>query len=86
MPTCAPATYPQGFKLCMVVNDIYTDTDKYNPIATYLFNNLKSMSYVLSGERDAIHGTVYVTNERNWEVIDFSTQELSYVMRKMKTV
>ncbi len=24
-----------GFKLCMVVNDIYTDADKQNPIATY---------------------------------------------------
>ncbi len=71
-------------KLRMVVSDICTEAGKYKPVATYLFNNLKMMSHVLSGQKDSMHGTVYITHEQNWKAVYFTTQELSYVIRKMK--
>jgi hypothetical protein len=65
------------YDLVMIVKDRYDEDDEFNPIATYIYNNLKGLHF------DNIYGTVYLVNEQNFRVVNFNKTDLKYIMKQL---
>ena len=64
--------------LTMFTKDIYTSDDIYNPLATYLYSKLKC------NFSDNIFGSVFICAEDNDSIIDFTINDLNYLIAKIK--
>ena len=69
------------FRLSMVCWDMfYPEEDEENLLATYIYRRLKHYGGRLE---DLIYGPVYITNEDENGIIDFTKQDLKYILEKL---
>ena len=68
------------FRLTMTFPDIFTEHDPLNPLATYIFRNLKHPRGIPD---DALCGTVFISNENGDEFLDFTMEDLKYIMKRI---
>jgi len=66
------------YLLTMFTKDIYTSDDIYNPVANYLFSKLKC---TLSDNQ--LYGSVFICSENNDSIIDFTIDDLNYLISKI---
>jgi len=66
------------FRLTLTFPDIYEDSDAYNPLATMLLYNLRHPKFK---SVDVICGTAFLSNETLTKIIDFTMEDLKYIMR-----
>lgn len=72
-----PSIHKKSYNLSLMVVDMYTNVDRFNPIGTQLYSLGKSCSSVI---HDQICGTVYVVCENNNEFVPFSNKNLNDVI------
>ena len=68
--------HDRKFKLCMIMLDIFEPGDDLNMKATVVFNRLRT-----TVKWTPIHGDVYIANETDEEIIDFTKDDFKYVLR-----
>ena len=68
------------FRLSMTMIDRISDFDPINILATILFRKLRSSIYTPS---DIIQGDVYISNETEHEIVDFTLEDFNYILRKL---
>ena len=68
------------YKLAMLVE---VGGNTYNPLASHLYNNLKSIKYKTN---EYIYGQVYICNENDEHMIDFTIDDLKYVIKNIKLI
>ena len=54
--------------------------DEVNVLATTIYRNMRSENYTPD---DINYGTVYIGNETADEVIDFTTEDLTYICKQI---
>ena len=64
----------------MAMIDRLSDFDPINILATILFRKLRSSIYTPS---DIIQGDVYISNETEHEIVDFTLEDFNYILRKL---
>ncbi len=75
-----PERWPHNkFRLTMIMLDHFEPDDKPNPMATVLFRKLKAMHYTPD---DVIPGIVFIGNETDDELVDFSIEDFQYVLKR----
>ena len=62
----------------MFVKDSRNPDDRYNPLATHLLNKLKN------NNQYSLHGIVFICNEDANQVLDFTIDDLKYVLKCVK--
>jgi len=68
------------FRLSMTMIDRFSDFDPINILATILFRKLRSALYTPT---DIIQGDVYISNETEHEIVDFTLEDFNYILRKL---
>jgi len=66
------------FRLTLTFPDIYESSDAFNPLATMLLYNLRHPQYKAV---DVICGTAFLSNETLTKIIDFTINDLKYIMK-----
>ena len=70
------------FRLSMVCWDMfYPEEDDENFLATYIYRRLKSYN---GRPEDLMYGPVYITNEDRDGIIDFTKEDLKYILESLK--
>ena len=72
-----PMVNQTDYNLTMLIPDLYTDSDEYNPIATLFYNNLRA---IVGVQDQPIYGTIYITNENSHEIIPFTREDFKEVL------
>jgi hypothetical protein len=68
-----------GFRLSCIMLDTFQEYDDLNIGGTFIYNLLRSTK-----NEDIICGDIYITNESVDDLIDFSINELKYILEKME--
>ena len=68
--------HDRKFRLTMTMLDIFEPGDDLNMRATIVFNRLRT-----TVKWTPIHGDVYIANETDEEIIDFTKDDFEYVLR-----
>ena len=63
----------------MIMLDQFESDDKPNPMATVLFRKLKALR---DTPEDVILGVVFIGNETDEELVDFSIEDFQYVLKR----
>ena len=66
-------------KLTMSMPDLYEAGDEPSAMATMLYRKLKLPDYT---PRDIVRGTVFVANEQDDELLDFTEDDMCYIFTK----
>ena len=66
------------FRLTLAFPDLFEDSDTFNPLATLLLYNLRHPKFKTV---DVICGTAYLSNETLTEIVDFTIDDLKYIMQ-----
>ena len=72
--------HKRKFRLAIAMLDRFETGDAINVMATVLFNRLRTRTPVTD---TLIYGDVYIANETDEEIIDFTKDDFKYVLRHM---
>jgi hypothetical protein len=67
------------FRLSCIMLDTFQEYDDLNVGGTFIYNLLRSTK-----NEDIICGDIYISNESIDDMIDFSINELKYILEKME--
>ena len=68
------------YRLTMFVKDAYSDDERFNPFASYLYSNLSCHA-----SDDELFGSVFICNETSNKIVDFTIDDLKYLIQMIKT-
>ena len=72
--------HKRTFRLSMTMIDDFSDFDPLNIQATNLFRKLRSFVYTPT---DYVVGDVYISNETEHDIVDFTMEDFNYILRKL---
>ena len=67
-----------SFRLTMLVNDVFTQTDVYHPMASYIAKHLRGFEL---GE--PLMGIAFIANENENGAIDFTLDDFKFMLNRI---